>query len=425
MQKLNKRGAKMKSVYYMFILLIIISVNIYSQSELFTSRQNNYVREGAGAYFDLIEILPAGKKVILIEKEEKWLKVKLENGKTGYISENCVSEKKQQKEISSKFADKWSKSNVSKSGLAGAIKGLKGVSAKTEKGNPDELIKNLNIPISNMELKTFYATIQSENNNKPDNKLLNKLTKFMPEYDPEYEEQQIGFGIASRLIQNNVSTNKKLQKYLNTITRTLISRTKFFDWEFNVIVLDNKVVDGFAVPGGYIFITTGAINNCKDEAELAAVIAHEMGHILRKHGLQEMSKRTGHIKMDDAFAEMDESLGEKDEETKQVEEDLEDVILSSYENVVHKRLLDYELEADRIAATLLYNTGYDVNAIVRLHKRLATQHTVSNDVFDSNYLKPNDLSLRVNKIDQFINENFEENKNGALCLVRFNNNVNK
>jgi hypothetical protein len=42
---------------------------------------------------------------------------------------------------------------------------------------------------------------------------------------------------------------------------------------------------------------------------------------------------------------MDEALGEKDEETKEVEDDLEDVILSSYENVVHQRLLDYELRS--------------------------------------------------------------------------------
>ncbi len=423
MQKLNKRGIEMKRITLLFMILLFSVGTIFSQSDLFTSRQNNYVREGAGAYFNLVEILPAGKKVSLLEKEEKWLKVKLENGKIGYISENCVSESKPQKEISSKFADKWSKSNVSKSGLAGAIKGLKGESTKTEKGNPDQLIKNINIPISNLELKTFYAGIQSENKNKPDIKLLNKLTNYLPEYDPAYEEQQIGFGIATRLIQNNASENKKLQKYVNMIARTLIGNTKFFDWEFNVIVLDNKIVDGFAVPGGYIFITRGAIENCKDEAELAAVIAHEIGHVLRKHGLQEMSKRTGHIKMDDAFAEMDEALGEKDNETKQVEEDLEDVILSSYENVVHKRLLDYELEADRIAATLLYNTGYDETAIVRLHKRLSTQHNISNDIFDNNYLKPNDLSLRVIKIEQFVKENFDDNKNGALCIMRFNNNI--
>jgi predicted Zn-dependent protease len=173
---------------------------------------------------------------------------------------------------------------------------------KTEKGDPEQLIKYLNIPISNFELKTFYAGIQSENKNKPNKKLLEKLTKYMPEYDPEYEEQQVGLGIASRLIQNNVSENKKLQKYVNMIARTLVSNTKFFDWEFNVIVLDNKIVDGFAVPGGYIFITKGAVENCKDESELAAVIAHEMGHILRKHGLQEMTKRSGHIKWMMPFA---------------------------------------------------------------------------------------------------------------------------
>jgi len=418
--KLNNRY-EMKLKTFIYLILLFAVSKVFSQSELFTARQNNYVRDGAGAYYNLVEILPMGKKVVLLEKIDKWYKVKLENGKIGFISENCVSQSRPQKEISSKFVDKWSKSNVSKSGLAGAIKGLKGESIKTEKGDPDLLLKHINIQISDFELKNFYTTIQSENKNKPDNKLLNKLTKYMPEYDPEYEEQSVGFGIASRLIQNNVSENKKLQKYVNMIARTLIKDTKFFDWEFNVIVLENKIVDGFAVPGGYIFITTSAINNCKNEAELAAVIAHEMGHILRKHGLQEMTKRTGHIKMDDTFAELDEELNENDEETKQLESEMDDIILNCYENIVHQRLLDYELEADRIAATLLYNIGYDETAIVQLHKRLAKQHLISNDIFDDNYLKPNDLSIRVNKIEEFIKDNFDNRKSGAICLSRFNN----
>lgn len=58
-------------------------------------------------------------------------------------------------------------------------------------------------------------------------------------------------------------------------------------WEFHV--LDDEQVNAFALPGGYIFITRGIMTYMNDEAELASVIGHEIGHVTAKHSVTQMS----------------------------------------------------------------------------------------------------------------------------------------
>ena len=402
------------------LVIFFFSFTLFAQQTLYTKRDNNYIREGAGPYFNLVEILPGGKKLKKNGEEEGWYNVTLENGKTGYISKVSVSDTETKKDYSSKFANKWSKSNVSRTGLAGAIKGLKGKSNKTGQGDPELLMSLMDNGITSDEYRSFMREIKANrSSNIGKSKILNKEIEI-PEYDPAYEEQQVGFGIASRLLKDGVYNNNELQKYINLVARALINNTKFYDWEFHVIILDNKFVDGFAVPGGYVFITKGAIQNCTDESELAAIIAHEMGHIILKHGLQEMTKRTGHIKMDDAFSELEDETGGWDEETAKVEDEMEDVIVSSYEHIVHDRLLEYEVEADKIAAVLLAESGYDPFGISRIHSRLATQQQKTSDIFDNNYLAPNDLSKRASLISSFTSKNFTKQNPGATCQERFN-----
>ncbi len=55
-------------------------------------------------------------------------------------------------------------------------------------------------------------------------------------------------------------------------------------------IIRSNSINAFAVPSGYIFITTGLINMASDEDELAGVIAHEVVHIVKKHSLESISE---------------------------------------------------------------------------------------------------------------------------------------
>ena len=59
---------------------------------------------------------------------------------------------------------------------------------------------------------------------------------------------------------------------------------------YSIQVLDSPVVNAFAVPGGYVYLTRGILAYLNDEAELAGVVAHEIGHIAARHSAQQYSK---------------------------------------------------------------------------------------------------------------------------------------
>ncbi len=61
--------------------------------------------------------------------------------------------------------------------------------------------------------------------------------------------------------------------------------------EYHVKVLDSPVVNAFAVPGGYIYLTRGILAQLNNEAELAGIIGHEMGHVTARHSVSQQSKQ--------------------------------------------------------------------------------------------------------------------------------------
>lgn len=398
--------------------LITVIVMLYANAlieHVYTKRSNNYLREGPGAYFKLVDILPLNEKLEIIERKNSWIKVESANNSVGWLAANSLANISKGNDIVSELSKTWSSKSASKSGLAAAIKGLKGKSKSTITGDTDSLLALLDTDITGAELAKFYHKIAESNSSNKGELNTDDLGLDIPEYDPDLSEQQIGFGVASRIAMDGIIKNRNLNKYVNLIAQSLVATSLFYDWEFNVLILDSKKHDGYACPGGYIFITTGAIKSCDDESELASIIAHEISHVIRRHGLQEITKRESHIKMDEAFRELDEETGDVDA----VVEELENMMLSSYERIVHKRLLDYEIEADEIASVLCANTGYDPFGIVRVTRRFSGLYEKTEDIFDENYLSQNDMAKRADNITDFTADEFSKENAGARLDRRF------
>ena len=84
-----------------------------------------------------------------------------------------------------------------------------------------------------------------------------------------------------------------LQEYITAIGNRLaaVSHRPDLPWQFTVI--DSPVVNAFAVPGGYIYLTRGLLAYLNDEAELAGVLGHEIGHVTARHSVQAYSRAAG------------------------------------------------------------------------------------------------------------------------------------
>src|SRR5574337_110854 len=106
------------------------------------------------------------------------------------------------------------------------------------------------------------------------------------------EEVRFGREIAARMIGRfSLYDNSRLTKYVNLVGQALVQNTSRPELQFHFAVLNTTEINAYAAPGGYVFVTRGAIEKMQDESELAAVLAHEITHINEKHVVRELNIR--------------------------------------------------------------------------------------------------------------------------------------
>ena len=81
-----------------------------------------------------------------------------------------------------------------------------------------------------------------------------------------------------------------LQAYVTQIGERLAAVSELPDLEFTFTLLNSHMVNAFALPGGYVYVTRGLLALADDEAELAGVMAHEIGHVTARHSAQRHSR---------------------------------------------------------------------------------------------------------------------------------------
>jgi predicted Zn-dependent protease len=165
------------------------------------------------------------------------------------------------------------------------------------------------------------------------------------------DEIAIGDDMAARLLGAAPLVNDpSLQQYVNRVGRWLAAQSERPDlpWQFGV--LEAPELNAFAVPGGTIFVTRGLVAHMKSEAELAGVLAHEIGHVLKKHHLKAIQKTA-----QSALAGEGLNLALKDRAPA-----VRDKLISAGTEL-YSRGLDKgdELEADRIGVVIAARGGYD------------------------------------------------------------------
>jgi predicted Zn-dependent protease len=107
------------------------------------------------------------------------------------------------------------------------------------------------------------------------------------------EEQEIAMGReADQQVQQQLGlyNDAELQAYVNRVGQKLAAASERpkLQWTFRVV--DDPVVNAFALPGGHIYVTRGLLTHLTSEAELASVLGHEIGHVTARHSVEQMSK---------------------------------------------------------------------------------------------------------------------------------------
>jgi beta-barrel assembly-enhancing protease len=110
------------------------------------------------------------------------------------------------------------------------------------------------------------------------------------------QEERLGKLIVENLIEGKdtkIASNPKLDSAMHVISKRLTNAIGPTDYEYKIKVIDNPQINAFTLPGGNIFVFSGLINFSEDPEEVAAVLAHEIGHAEKRHVVKKLVKELG------------------------------------------------------------------------------------------------------------------------------------
>lgn len=108
------------------------------------------------------------------------------------------------------------------------------------------------------------------------------------------QEVQIGRQNAEQVnAQLPIVEDPAIAGYVQELGSSIAKTTSRADLDWRFFVVDSREVNAFALPGGFIYINRGLIERASRLDELAGAIGHEIGHVVRRHSVQQMEKKTG------------------------------------------------------------------------------------------------------------------------------------
>lgn len=182
----------------------------------------------------------------------------------------------------------------------------------------------------------------------------------------EEKEIKIGKEMHQKLVESTpIYKDPVLTAYIEHVGQKVAAASDRPDIKYHFTIIDSQDINAFALPGGYIYINRGLLTYLHSEAEMAAVLAHEIGHITARHAVRQKTAATG-AGVASVLSVLVTGSG--------VVGDVANLWSTA---AVKGYGRDMELEADRFGAQYMYNAGYDPQAMINVIGLLKDQETFS------------------------------------------------
>lgn len=229
------------------------------------------------------------------------------------------------------------------------------------------------------------------------------------------EEQEVAMGYQAmpemvRQMGGAQPPNSPKAQFLDQVGQVLLDRSniqavldeKGIPWKFTFILLeDDETINAFALPGGPVFMTEALFDQLDNEAQIAGVIGHEIGHVIHRHGAQRMAKQQLGASLIQAA-----TVGTGEMSAAQVGQMVNGVIQNSYGR-------DQELESDGWGLEMMVQAGYDPREMVGVMETLkaASGNGPRGPQFMQTHPYPED---RIKAINAWIDQKFPNGVPGNL-----------
>jgi len=108
------------------------------------------------------------------------------------------------------------------------------------------------------------------------------------------QEVQLGQEYSTRIEQElPLIHDAQVERYITRLGNRLADATDTRDLTWHFTVVNSDAVNAFAVPGGWVYVNRGLIERAADMSQLAGVLAHEIGHVTRRHSVEQMQQAQG------------------------------------------------------------------------------------------------------------------------------------
>ncbi|MBZ5545353.1 MAG: M48 family metalloprotease [Acidobacteriia bacterium] len=221
--------------------------------------------------------------------------------------------------------------------------------------------------------------------------------QFKPGFNLFSHDQDIQVGKESMAeVEKQVPLVKdaRIESYVSTLGHRLVGfapGNTDYPWTFKV--MNSQDINAFALPGGFIYVNRGVLEAADDEAQVAGVIAHEMGHVVMRHGTHQASQA---MLAQMPLAILGGVLGQSGSLTAQL---AEVGIGLGVNSLMLKNSRSAESQADQVGTYILYQAGYDPHAMAQFFEIIEKKYPQRTIEFFSDHPNP---EYRVAKVDALI-----------------------
>lgn len=211
---------------------------------------------------------------------------------------------------------------------------------------------------------------------------------------PEKLENRVGELVTkSVLVQMPAHTDPAWQNYIEGMGRKIAAVSERPEYHYRYYIVESSTVNAFAVPDGSIFVTTGLLKMIgQDQLALAGVLAHETGHIARRHGAETLQSQLGYGILSFLIFGMENSAAKQ-----------AGAMTGQIMDLGYGR--DMELEADICAVRYLARLGYSPDSSLQFLKSILPLEKDHQDVTIMKYLRSHPPTTeRIRYVESYIRQ---------------------